>query len=75
MIKIKWETFFLDVKYINGIKNGIGKEYDKDSGYLKFEGEYLNGIKNGKVKKYNCNGYIQFEGKYLNGIKNEKLKE
>ena len=31
--KIKFEG-----EYINGIKNGIGKEYDKDSGYLKFEG-------------------------------------
>ena len=29
-------------EYLNGLKNGKGKEYDYD-GKLKFEGEYLNG--------------------------------
>ena len=37
-------------KYINGEKNGKGKEYDKN-GKLQFEGEYLNG------KKWSGNGY------------------
>ena len=31
-------------EYLNGKRNGKGKEYDSD-GELKFEGEYLNGKK------------------------------
>ena len=39
-------------EYIDGEKNGKGKEYNK-YGKLIFEGEYLNGKKlNGKIKKY-----------------------
>jgi len=35
-------------EYLNGQRNGKGKEYDTNSGKLIFEGEYLNGkrIKN-----------------------------
>ena len=51
--------------YINGKRNGKGKEYDCDK---IFEGEYLNGIKNGKGIEYNKKG-ILFEGEYLNGKK------
>jgi len=39
--------------YLNGKKNGQGKEY-YDNGKLKFEGEYLNGKRNGKGKEYEC---------------------
>ena len=31
-------------EYLNGLKNGKGKEYDWN-GKIKFEGEYLNGLK------------------------------
>ena len=31
-------------EYLNGQRNGKGKEYDKD-GELEYEGEYLNGKK------------------------------
>jgi len=38
--------------YLNGIRNGKGKEYF-NNGTLIFEGKYLNNIKwNGKVKEY-----------------------
>ena len=37
-------------EYLNGKRNGKGKEYDKD-GELIFEGEYLNGFRNGKRKE------------------------
>ena len=37
-------------EYLNGERNGKGKEYDSN-GILKFEGEYLNG------KEWNGNGY------------------
>ena len=36
-------------EYLNGEKNGKGKEYDSD-GILIYEGEYLNGERNGKRK-------------------------
>ena len=49
--------------YINGKRNGIGKEYDCD---IIFKGEYINGVKNGKGIEYNEKG-ILFEGDYLNG--------
>ena len=38
-------------EYLNGKRNGKGKEYDYRNGKLKFEGEYLNG------NKWNGNGY------------------
>ena len=58
-------------EYLNGQKNGKGKEYD--NGKLIFEGEYLNGkIWNGIGKEYYYNGKLKFEGEYLNGQKMEK---
>ena len=53
--------------YINGKRNGKGKEYNKE-GKLIFEGEYKNGIKNGKGIEYNGED-ILFVGEYLNGKK------
>ena len=51
-------------EYLNGIRNGKGKEYDK-YGDLIYEGEYLDGIRlNGKEYE---NRRIKFEGQYLNG--------
>ena len=54
--------------YLNGKKNGKGKEYN-DNGKLLFEGEYLNGKKNGKGKEYGYKGDLLYEGEYLNGKK------
>ena len=55
-------------EYLNGKKNGKGKEYFPQYGkHLKFEGEYLNGKKNGEGKEYNEEGNLKFEGEYLNG--------
>ena len=62
-------------KYLNGVKNGKGKEYDYFGVKLKYEGEYLNGQRNGKGKEYNFKGKLEFEGEYLNGVKNGKGKE
>ena len=43
-------------EYLNGEKNGKGKEYNEE-GELIFEGEYLNGKKwNGKIYEYHWNG-------------------
>ena len=58
-------------KYLNGKRNGKGKEYN-DDGELIFEGEYLNGNKNGKGKEYYYDDKLIFEGEYLY---NKKWKE
>ena len=54
-----------DGEYLNGKRNGKGKEYH--DGTLIFEGEYLNGKRNGKGKEYDYDGNLIFEGEYLNG--------
>ena len=63
-------------EYINGERNGKGKEYNDYNYKLRFEGEYINGLKNGKGKEYDrYNGKLKFEGEYLNGERNGKGKE
>ena len=47
-------------EYLNGKRNGKGKEYCY--GELGFEGEYLNGERNGKGKEYYSDGKLEFEG-------------
>ena len=69
-IKLKFEG-----QYINGERNGKGKEYNKNV-ILEFEGEYLNGKRwNGIEKKYHDNGKLKFNGEYLIGKRNGKGKE
>ena len=66
--KLKYEG-----EYLNGGRNGKGKEYYK--GTLIFEGEYLQGKKwNGKGKEYDDDGKLKFEGEFLNGKRNGKEK-
>ena len=55
-------------KFIEGERNGNGKEYDDDHRLL-FEGEYKDGKRHGKGKEYYKNGKLRFEGEYLNGKK------
>ena len=45
------KLLLFECEYLNGLKNGKGKEYDFFSGKLKFEGEFINDKKNGKWKK------------------------
>ena len=48
-------------EYLNGKRNGKGKEYEKSK--LIFEGEYLYDYKlNGK---FYLNGKLEYEGEYL----------
>ena len=71
----KDDKLLYEGEYLNGERNGRGKEYYSD-GILKFEGEYANGKRNGKGKEYNnSNGKLEFEGEYLNGKRNGKGKE
>jgi len=46
-------------EYINGKRNGIGKEYYND-GNLKFEGEYINNLK-WDGKGYNKKNIMDFQ--------------
>ena len=48
-------------EYLNGKRNGKGKEYDDFDGRLIFEGEYLNGKRHGKGKEYK-DGELIYEG-------------
>ena len=65
------QTIF-EGQFKNGMKNGFGKEFDKD-GELIFEGFYKKNKRNGKGKEYILNGKkIIFEGEYKNGKRNGK---
>ena len=56
-------------EYLNGERNGKGKEYNYYTGILEFEGEYLNGQRNGKGKEYDLDSNLLFEGEYLYSFK------
>ena len=65
---IKNNRLIFEGEYLNGKRNGKGKEYN-DNWLIKYEGEYLNGKRNGKGKEYYHDGILKFEGEYLNGKK------
>ena len=67
-----YDELIFEGEYLNGVKNGRGKEYEVGS--LIFEGEFLNGKRNGNGKEY-WQGILKFEGQYLNGERNGKGKE
>ncbi len=50
---------------INGVKNGITKEFYKD-GKLKYEYAYINGKLNGITREFKLNGLMKFEYTYEN---------
>ena len=57
ILKIDVNNYKLKAKrYIEGERNGKGKEYSSDINILLFEGEYLDRKRNGKGKEYNDNG-------------------
>ena len=77
---IKNNRLIFEGEYLNGKRNGKGKEYN-DNWVIKYEGEYLNGKRNGKGKEYYHDGKLMFEGEYLYGFRlkgkeyiNEKLE-
>ena len=58
----KWKNARYEGEYLNGERNGKGKEYYKN-GDLEFEGEYLYGY---KLKgKYYIDDYLEYEGEFL----------
>ena len=58
------EIKIFEGEFLNGLKNGKGKEY-YNNGKLLYEGEYKNDLRHGKGKEYYLNGKIKFEGEYL----------
>ena len=58
-------SLIFEGEYLNGERNGKGREYEFD--ILVFQGEYLNGKKYGKGIEFYDNGNIKYEGYYLNG--------
>ena len=69
-----YEKLIFEGNYIDGERNGKGKEYYdeeklkfEENSILKFEGEYKKGKRNGKGKEYYIDGTLEFEGEYLNG--------
>jgi antitoxin component YwqK of YwqJK toxin-antitoxin module len=63
------DTLIFEGEYINGERNGIGKEYYFNQ--LHFDCEY----KNGKGKEYYDNGNLKYDGEYKNDKRNGKGKE
>ena len=73
ILKIDINDYKLKAKrYIEGERNGKGKEYSLDTNILLFEGEYLDRKRNGKGKEYNEDGQLIFEGNYIKGKRNGK---
>jgi len=66
---------FYEGEYLNGERNGKGKEYNYN-GELIFDGEYKEGEKwNGIGKEYNNNGQLIFEGEFIEGKRNIKFNQ
>ena len=64
-------------EYLNGERNGEGREYDYDFGVI-FDGKFLNGKRNGHGKvydKYYHSSILKYEGEFLDGKKNGKMKK
>ena len=59
-------------KYLNGKRNGEGKEFK--NGKIIFKGEYLNGKRNGEGSEYEYNKLV-FIGNYSDGKKKGKGKK
>jgi len=62
--KLNTKIKIFEGEYLNGERNGLGKEY-YDNGKLKFEGEYLKGKRKGKGKEYYNNDKLEFEKEYF----------
>ena len=73
----KWNEFnssddrlIYEGEYLNGLRNGVGKEYDK-KGRVIFEGEYIDGKRwDGILKTFYDNGNILLDCEYIKGKMN-----
>ncbi len=60
------------VTYVNGMKNGISKNY-YENGNISYETNYENDVLNGISKSYDINGNVTCEENYENGVLNGTL--
>ena len=60
--------FSFEGNYLNGKKNGEGKEYHPLFGHMIYEGSYLDEKENGNGKSYYLNnGKLRYVGEFLLG--------
>ncbi len=60
-------------EYLNGKRNGIGKEYKSHfDGSLEYKGGYLSGKRHGKGKEFFSNGEQRCEWEYFYGESRSK---
>ena len=62
-----WQKILYEGEYLNGEKNGKGKEFNKFNFALRYQGEYLNGLRHGNGKKYDNQEKLLFEGEFYKG--------
>ena len=62
------DMLIFEGEYLNGERNGKGKEFANIKDKIIFEGEYLNGERNGYGKEFSIfNGIMVFEGEFREG--------
>ena len=65
----EYEKLVFEDEYLNGERNGKGKEHHQFGGLL-FEDEYLNWKRHGKGKEFDYfSGQLKFEGQYIYGYR------
>ena len=75
--KIKFKKYiylYYEGEYVNGKKEGKGKEYDMFR-RIGYEGEYKKGKKEGYGKEFDKDDIILYEGEFKNGKRDGKGKE
>ena len=63
------ERLIYDGDYLNGFRNGKGKEYNTSNRLMKFDGEFYNGVRHGKGKAYDRYEKLKYEGEFFYGKK------
>ena len=69
---IEYNKLIFEGQYLNGKRNGKGKEYYNNQ--LIYEGEYLNGERNGEGKEYKDYKEAIFFKKFLKVLKKWKKR-
>ena len=66
-----YDKLIFEGEYLNGERNGKGKEYNTIFNEYEFEGEYLKGKRwNGKFKAFKYFG--EYKGYYINGVEKKE---
>lgn len=68
------EPYLIFCYNADGEKHGPFKEYTKDNGLIRKEGQYKNGKYDQNIKQYDTKGAILWEMIYVDGVKNGPAK-